>query len=186
MKDSCDIGEGCALPEEASAPGEEATRAKLTTQCPECGGAGREVARQTVLHHVKADRLAHVGDGAYRFCPKYVCALVYYDGEGRSFRTSDLREPVSSKTRGDARPICYCFGFTEGHAREDIESGGRSTIPERISRLIKEGVCACEIRNPSGACCLGQVNETVKRLYAAESREADSSEITGESDCCAV
>lgn len=140
--------------------------------------------RQTVLHHVKADRLSDVSGGAYRFCPESDCALVYYGGEGAGFLTSDLRELVSAKTSGDARPICYCFGFTEGHAREEIESNGGSTIPALISRLIKEGMCACELRNPSGVCCLGQVNETVKRLSAA-SLEDGEPPATHAEDCCA-
>jgi len=27
---------------------------------------------------------------------------------------------------------------------------------------VKAGRCACEVKNPSGACCLGEVNKAVK------------------------
>ena len=37
--------------------------------------------------------------------------------------------------------------------------------PKRIGAiLIREGLCACEARNPSGMCCLGELNKTVNRL----------------------
>jgi hypothetical protein len=71
---------------------------------------------------------------------------------------------VTAKTRGNQRPICYCFGFAEGDARGEIERTGSSTIPATISKLIKAGMCACEVRNPAGVCCLGEVNQTVERL----------------------
>ncbi|MCA1604756.1 MAG: hypothetical protein LC775_04610, partial [Acidobacteria bacterium] len=89
---------------------------------------------------------------------------VYYGDGGTRFTVHDLRELVTAKTKGDARPICYCFGFTEGDARREIELTGRSSIPTTISKLIKEGICACEVRNPAGVCCLGEVNRTMKRL----------------------
>ena len=61
-------------------------------------------------------------------------------------------------------PLCYCFGFDESHLREEISKTGNTTVPERISRLIREGLCACDVLNPSGKCCLGEVNRTAIRL----------------------
>jgi hypothetical protein len=68
--------------------------------------------------------------------------------------------------RWRVRQVCirYCFGFTEGDAREEIVRTGKSNIPATVSRLIKARMCECEVRNPSGACCLGEVTRTVKRL----------------------
>ncbi|MBA3438480.1 MAG: copper chaperone Copz family protein [Pyrinomonadaceae bacterium] len=134
------------------------------THCAECGGEGRSVARQTVLLHVRSEELARVSDQAYRFCPSPNCQVVYYGDDGERFTVEDVRELVTAKASGDERPLCYCFDFNEGQAREEIARTGKSTIPARISRYIKEGICACEVRNPSGACCLGQVNQTIKRL----------------------
>lgn len=64
----------------------------------------------------------------------------------------------------DPNPLCYCFGFYESHLREEIAQTGSTTVPEQISRLIREGLCACGVRNPSGKCCLGEVKRTVDRL----------------------
>ncbi|MFN2513773.1 MAG: hypothetical protein ABR568_20435, partial [Pyrinomonadaceae bacterium] len=125
------------------------------SRCIECGTEGRPVERQTILHHVKHDHLDRVNGEAYRFCSNRDCEVVYYGDGGTRFTVHDLRELVTAKTRGDARPICYCFGFTEGDARREIELTGPSSIPRTISKLIKEGMCACEVRNPEGVCCLG-------------------------------
>lgn len=63
-----------------------------------------------------------------------------------------------------ATVLCYCFGFDESHMREEIAQTGITTVPERISRLIRLGLCECDVRNPSGKCCLGEVNRTATRL----------------------
>lgn len=127
--------------------------------------------RLTVLHHVKNENLARVGDGEYKFCATPTCPVVYFAVLGDPFTVSDVRELVTIKASSDARPICYCFGFTEGDIREEIERTGQSSVPAQIGRLIKEKMCACEIRNPSGACCLGEINRVVKRLSVAEEVE---------------
>ena len=153
----------CGVPQQTgiTTPGGKVTAE--AARCAECGGEGRSVPRQTVLHHVRSEEHARVGDEAYRFCPSPNCPVIYY-GDGSRFTVEDVRELVTAKASGDERLLCYCFGFNEGQLREEIARTGKSTIPARISRYIKEGICACEVRNPSGACCLGQVNQTIKRL----------------------
>ena len=42
-----------------------------------------------------------------------------------------------------------------------IARTGGCTIPERISAGIRAGRCACEVKSPSGACCLGEVRAAV-------------------------
>lgn len=154
------------------------------SQCSECGAEGRPVERQTILHHVKEGHLDRVGVEAYRFCSSQECNVVYYGNGGTRFTIDDLRELVTAKTGGDIRPICYCFGFTEGDARRQIEVTGSSSIPITISRLIKEGMCACEVRNPAGVCCLGEVNQIVKRISDDCEASKQSTAAPGH-DCCA-
>ncbi len=139
--------------------------ADADSRCSTCRTEGRPVERQTILHHVKHEYLDRVNGEAYRFCAEPNCSIVYY-AEGMRLTVDDLRELVTTKTQGDKRPICYCFGFTEGDARKEIERTGQSTIPATVSGLIKVSMCACEVRNPAGVCCLGEVNQTVNRLSA--------------------
>lgn len=135
--------------------------------CKQCGEIGRAVSRQTVAHHVKSEKLSTVGDEVYKFCSSQNCAIVYYAASDQVFTVSEVRELITAKTTGDARPLCYCFGFNEGFARREIARTGENSVTELVSRFVKEKLCACEIRNPSGACCLGEVNKAVRRLIEA-------------------
>lgn len=134
--------------------------------CQICGEVGRIVEKQTVVHQVKSEKLSSVADTEYRFCSSANCDVVYYLADGSVFTTADVRELVTSKTKGDDRPLCYCFGFTEGNVRREIVLKGETTIPTQVMQFIKEKLCACEIRNPSGACCLGEINRAKKQLLA--------------------
>jgi hypothetical protein len=51
--------------------------------------------------------------------------------------------------------------------REEIAASGKSTVVERIASEMKAGLCACEIRNPQGSCCLGNVKAVVKAALVA-------------------
>lgn len=126
----------------------------------------RVVARQTVLLHVKSEKLSCVDSNEYKFCPSENCPVVYYSTAGRVFTVEDVRELVRTKASGDSRPLCYCFGLTEGFISQEIEQSGKSTVPAQVTQFIKEKLCVCEIRSPSGACCLGEINRTVKTLSA--------------------
>ncbi len=146
------------------------------TACGGCGETGRAVSRQTVAHHVKSAKLSCVNTDEYKFCASPKCAVVYYAPSGETFTIGDVRESVTAKTEGDERPLCYCFGFTEGFARREISQTGASSVPAQVSQFIKEKLCSCEIRNPSGVCCLGEIYKTVKRLSAQTVVRADKEE----------
>lgn len=133
--------------------------------CANCTGASRPVTRKTVFLMLKSDRLELVDQEDYRFCSDSECQVVYFSEEsGATFLTEDLRIRVGLKERVDPIPLCYCFGFDEKDLREEMATTGWSLIPQRIASLIKQGMCACPAKNPSGACCLGDVNEAIKRL----------------------
>lgn len=146
--------------ENAPAPHDDATRG-----CAKWGSASRPVARRTILLMLKPELFDRVGVGEYRFCTDQDCRMVYFtEGGGPFFTTDDLRVRVGMKEKDDPIHLCYCFGFDESDARAEIALTGRCSIPQSIAALIKQGVCACPERNPSGACCLGEVNRAVKRL----------------------
>lgn len=133
--------------------------------CMKCSHHSQSVSRRTVLFTVKPKFLEQALNGTFRFCPNRACAIVYFDEQRtRTFTINDLRITVGVKASTDPVPLCYCFGFDESHLREEISQTGSTTIPDRISHLIREGLCACDVRNPSGKCCLGEVNRTAKRL----------------------
>jgi hypothetical protein len=131
--------------------------------CLSCEGQSRPVNLRTMLLMLKPELFDQVGESHYRFCDSPESPMVYFSRE-RSFTTDDLRVRVGLKETDGPIPLCYCFGFSEHSAREEIAAKGHTTIPQRIRALIKERMCACEERNPSGACCLGEVAKAVKRL----------------------
>jgi hypothetical protein len=59
-------------------------------------------------------------------------------------------------------PPCYCFDFTLADVRREIAETGACTLPARIAAEMRSKGCQCEVKNPSGACCLGDVHQAVK------------------------
>lgn len=141
--------------------------------CRRCGGHGRPVSRKTVLLMLKPDLLEQAMSGSYNFCAVRDCLVVYFEDEGsHQFTVDDLRIRVGLKVKDDPIPLCYCFGFEESDIRDEIARTGSTTIPERVSRLIREGMCACDARNPAGVCCLGEVNQAAKLLKSQRSERS--------------
>ena len=96
--------------------------------------------------------------GAYFFDSSPDCEIVYYSNEHDSYFTKkDVRIRVGIKESEPPNPICYCFGHTVESARAEIQATGRSTVVAEITKEIQAGQCACEVKNPSGKCCLGDV-----------------------------
>jgi hypothetical protein len=127
-----------------------------------------------MLLMLKPEHFDRASAGRYRFCADPECRVVYFpEGDGATFTTDDLRVRVGLKEKQDPVPLCYCFGFNEADAREEIASTGQTSIPQRIAALLKQGMCACPERNPSGACCLGAVNEAIKQLLAEHQAESE-------------
>jgi hypothetical protein len=148
---------------ESDKPPVELQRISSQRECRACQGLGRPVKLKTMLLMLKPERFDQVGESQYRFCASPDCEVVYFSSE-HHFTTDDLRIRVGLKEKDGPIPLCYCFGFHEQDLRNEIKAEGHTTIPQRISAFIRDGMCACEERNPSGACCFGEVTKTVNRL----------------------
>jgi hypothetical protein len=146
-----------------------------TSRCPVSGSPGAAVDRLTIKALLTESALQRLRPGEYRFCPDASCEVVYFGAEGDRFTTGDVRVPVWQKLPYGGRPICYCFGESEASIRSELESAGRSAAIERVREHISAERCACEVRNPRGACCLGDVTAAVKRVAASVA----STEVTG-------
>ena len=138
-----------------------------STGCSECGIAGRPVESVTVKAMLTTTALARYEHHAYRFCPDPRCLVVYFGEDGTIFTTSDVRERIWQKEAPGRRTVCYCFGENEADIAAEIEARGQSDAVRRVRTCIAAGRCACEIRNPRGACCLGDVIAAVERLSPA-------------------
>lgn len=136
-----------------------------TKHCPVCGQKGKKVDSITLKVMLDVSLLA-LQDRPYFFCRTADCDVVYFSADGaQSFTKEKIRVPVHQKELGDETvPVCYCFRHTLATIRAELLATGQSTVIEEINGGIKAGQCACEIRNPQGSCCLGNVRTVVKQI----------------------
>ena len=115
------------------------------------------------LEHLLLDPLVReIGRGTYFFCGTPECDTVYFSpSSAKTFLKRDLKVRVGIKETEDPIPICYCFSHSRASAWQEIEQAGTSSIVESIKREIRAGRCECEIKNPSGKCCLGEVMRVI-------------------------
>lgn len=132
--------------------------------CATCAGRGSPVHLQTVKALLTEVALRRLQLTHYRFCANAGCETVYFGDAGDQFGSGDIRVPVWQKQPGDGRLLCYCFGETESGIRRELLEQGRTDVVARIREYIAAQRCACDIRNPRGACCLGDVMAAVKRI----------------------
>ncbi len=126
--------------------------------CPSCGARGKRVDLVTVkaLLNVPLTEMPHADN---LFCRAADCPTVYYSAGGEQvFPEGALRERVHQKHPAeDDVFVCYCFRHTAGGARNQVTDSRGPGVIEAITAGIREGKCACEIRNSQGSCCLGNV-----------------------------
>lgn len=99
----------------------------------------------------------------YYFCRSEGCPVVYFSEHGESsFTEAELREAVYQKHPGDPDVlVCYCFRHKVGSLLHASGDSAAKVIAD-IRAGIDAGQCACDIRNPQGSCCLGNVTVLAK------------------------
>lgn len=164
----------CTLPVETIAadqhkPGEscclvtEKTAAPAKVNCPISGTPSRKVQHRTVEHLVKPEKGGAIQNVQYYYCTEPSCSVVYFSNEDvPTFTKDDIAVKVFTKDQGEDVNVCYCFDWTRGRIKEQIVTLGKSTAAYEIAGEIKAGRCQCDVKNPKGECCLGDVNAVVK------------------------
>jgi hypothetical protein len=132
--------------------------------CRECGKTGKPVDGQTVKSLLCVS-LREIKEVQYLFCRTENCPVVYFSSDTEQvFTVRDVREHVYQKGPEAAEVfVCYCFRHTVGELRATSHEG-RIAIVDNINTGISAGQCACNLRNPQGSCCLGNVNRLIKQL----------------------
>ena len=145
------------------------TDTKETTQpqaCPNCQEKGKAVDIMTLKSLLVPDAMKRTHpEHSYQFCRTTDCPIVYFN-ESSSFSKDDLTVEVFQKGHEDTTPTCYCFGYNRKQLSDDALKNGKSTIQGEITKYTKDKKCACEIRNPQGSCCLGNVAQVVKEAVS--------------------
>jgi len=135
-------------------------------QCPACESVGTRVDPITLKALLAPTALRRgIPDGP-RFCAAASCPVVYFDRQScLTIREADLTVRVHAKHPTDDRvPVCYCFEYTPAMIEQEIMQTGSSSVGATITREVQAGHCACEVRNPKGTCCLGDVARVDQRL----------------------
>lgn len=129
----------------------EKTEVKSTPRkfsCPVNGKLYVAVEKKTILQHLKSPWDKSLDENKYYFCDDAECDVVYFGLKGSLIYKYELRTIVGTKeTDGDAL-VCYCFGISKSLAAQNSE------IKTFVTLQTKKHNCACDIRNPSGRCCL--------------------------------
>jgi hypothetical protein len=162
MPDDC-----CRVPEAGSsvcelpAPGLHRPAA-APGRCPECAQQGKPVQAQTVKS-LLAVSLRAVPAAAWVFCRNPACPVAYFSDDGRHrFAAAQLREGVYQKNpNAEGVLICYCFQYTAASVRLAPPASQRGILDD-ITAGIEAGQCACDLRNPQGSCCLGNVRALIR------------------------
>ena len=151
----------CAIPEVEKAPS--------VHSCPACGGRAKKVERITMENLLRPALVPQIGSTLYYFCETVTCPVVYfpYDSGAAVFQKPDLRVRVGLKETEDPLPICYCLEITRKDIWDEIHEAETTTVAGRIKAEVQAGHCACEVKNPSGKCCLGNVARVVQQGFKA-------------------
>ena len=94
---------------------------------------------------------------AFWLCRDPTCEVVYFGSSEALISRRELRTEPDFKAGAEGF-VCYCFL----HRRKALAGRGGATVFEEVQRKVKAGDCACEVRNPSGKCCLKDLRRLVE------------------------
>lgn len=134
----------------------------FTNKCPVCGCKGIKVSNESMIHHVKD--ISKISGGSYSFCSTPSCTVVYFSDED-TFTTSMINKEIGLKDDSSEQGIiCYCYHYLKSELYE-------TSIIDKISIRIDNFGCRCDLRNPSGKCCLKDIKKMQKEKREAEQHD---------------
>lgn len=153
MSDSC-----CTLPNaDAGTAGAD--------RCPSCGRKGKPVGAETI-NALARPELQPAGG----FPAGYVCTnpddpiLYFFPGDTPALSQDDVTVRVGFKEAEAPHLVCYCFEHTREDIQHEYRQHGESLIEASIREQVSQGTCSCEVKNPTGRCCLGEVRAAYRDL----------------------
>lgn len=152
------MGKCCSSP--------NALHAGTQSACCQCRSKGAPVSFLTAKSLLTEMALARLTPAQLYFCQDPSCSVVYFTIDGQVYTTTDIRVAVWQKEPTGRRRICYCFDENEESMMRERVQRGRCAAVERVRDHIAADRCACEVRNPRGTCCLGDLIKAVARLEA--------------------
>ena len=126
--------------------------------CPQCGISSKNISMKTIFHHVKFPDILDVKTGSYYYCADKACSVGYFSLDGKVISKQQLRAFIKPENN----KLCYCFDINTEQYINALRDETATKIKKFVIQKTKSGDCACEIRNPSGQCCLANFKHLEK------------------------
>ena len=130
--------------------------------CPGCNSRGRLVPTITVKNLAR-DHTQVDAEATYSFCATATCDIVYFARAQVLLRT-EIKVRVGAKESIDPIPLCYCFDYDLQTLCHAVATNRDALLLDRIKAEVQRGFCACNVKNPSGQCCLGDLHRARNQL----------------------
>ncbi len=132
--------------------------------CPLCGMLAKGVLAKTLEHMMTPQAKLRLSclEGFY-YCTAPFCEVIYFR-DAEILTQKELEVTVGLKEGASPATVCYCFDWTKKKIQSELDTRGNTTALEDIKAKMQDPGCSCEILNPSGGCCLGDVSKVIKEL----------------------
>lgn len=119
-----------------------------TKTCPTCGASCKSVENKTLFHQVKFPENQEISLDKHYFCSSKECPVGYFSSSSEIILKQQLR--TYQEIKDDK--LCYCFDINVSA----LSTNNAETLKNFVIQKTKSGECACEIKSPSGQCCLAK------------------------------
>jgi hypothetical protein len=116
---------------------------------------------KTIFHQVKFPYILDIETASYFYCADRTCSAGYFSQEGSIIPKKQLKAFTE-------QTLCYCFDISTEQYLNALKNETAATIKQFVMHKTKSGDCACEIRNPSGQCCLANFKQLEKDFKCCE------------------
>lgn len=138
---------------------------KISTEikCPTCDQEGKQVELLTIRAMTRRD-FTHYGE----LIPGFLClnpddsTVYYFSNLDFTVNQDNVVTDIGFKTNAKTKTICYCFRHTKQDIIDDYLKNGKSNIEIDVRQKVKDKLCTCEVSNPKGKCCLGDIRTVIK------------------------
>jgi len=130
--------------------------------CPQCGISSKNISMKTIFHQVKFPDVLDIETDNYYYCADQSCSVGYFTQQEKIIAKQQLKVFIGQNSR-----LCYCFDISTEHYVNSLKAGTAEKIKNFVIQKTKLGDCACEIRNPSGQCCLANFKPLDKAFNKA-------------------
>lgn len=132
--------------------------------CPLCNKESKKVSSLTIKSMIKNEYKKNMTNfEGFHFCSNANCNVIYFQEE-KIIKQCELIKKVGLKEWTNPKTICYCFNLTKEKIIESLLLHGKNYVLNNIKKKMNKSACDCKRNNPSGQCCLKDINKTINEL----------------------